>query len=197
MPAAAACPSHSAEKVRTRGGILPNMSNMICVRLSRAARVTTSRRVTSLPLEVAGRSSRLRRCRQWRHWGAGAATRTTWPSGPPSSRRSRSSAGPTGDDDDLDDDGDLDDDDDDLDRTESFEQERTSGSWSDSYDEGSRGSSAQDQVSCHSCHLSCHQAVIQGYRIPYRLMRDPGDRDMSPPPQPTHRAPGILLLSCH
>ena len=67
------------------------------------------------------------------------------------------------------------------DRTESFEHERTSGSWSDSYDEGSRGSSAQDQ----------------GYRIPYRLMRDPGDRErvtpsqMSPPPQPTHRAPGI------
>lgn len=67
------------------------------------------------------------------------------------------------------------------DRTESFEHERTSGSWSDSYDEGSRGSSAQDQ----------------GYRIPYRLMRDPGDRErvtppqMSPPPQPTHRAPGM------
>ena len=186
MPAAATCPAHSAERVR-RGGILLTVSNRICVRLSRAARVTTSRRVTSLLLEVAGRRSRLRRCRQWRHWEAGAATRTTWPSGPPSSRRSRSSAGPTGDDDDLDDDYD-----DDLERTESFEQERTSGSWSDSYDEGSRGSSAQDQVSCHSCHISCHQAVIQGYRIPYRLMRDPGDRDMSPPPQPTHRAPGKL-----
>ena len=67
------------------------------------------------------------------------------------------------------------------DRTESFEHERTSGSWSDSYDEGSRGSScAQDP----------------GYRIPYRRMRDPGDRErltppaLSPPPQPTHRAPG-------
>ena len=68
------------------------------------------------------------------------------------------------------------------DRTEnSFEHELTSGSWSDSYDEGSRGSSVQEP----------------GYRIPYRRMRDPGDRQerltppqMSPPPQPTHRAPG-------
>ena len=42
--------------------------------------------------------------------------------------------------------------------------EKTSGSYTDSYDEGS----------------------LQGYRIPYRLMRD-----VSPPPQPTHRAPGL------
>ena len=40
--------------------------------------------------------------------------------------------------------------------------ERTSGSYTDSYDEGS----------------------VQGYRIPYRLMRDG-----SPPAQPTHPAP--------
>lgn len=41
--------------------------------------------------------------------------------------------------------------------------ERTSGSYTDSYDDGS----------------------VQGYRIPYRLMRDG-----SPPAQPTHPAPG-------
>ena len=43
--------------------------------------------------------------------------------------------------------------------------ERTSGSYTDSYEEGS----------------------MAGYRIPYRLMRE---RE-SPPPQPTHAAPGL------
>ena len=43
--------------------------------------------------------------------------------------------------------------------------ERTSGSYTDSYEEGS----------------------LAGYRIPYRLMRE---RE-SPPPQPTHAAPGL------
>ena len=45
-------------------------------------------------------------------------------------------------------------------------QERTSGSYTDSYDEGS--------------------GSVPGYRIPYRLMREG-----SPPPQPTHQAPGL------
>ena len=47
-------------------------------------------------------------------------------------------------------------------------QERTSGSYTDSYDEGS--------------------GSLPGYRleVPYRLMREG-----SPPPQPTHRAPGL------
>ena len=45
-----------------------------------------------------------------------------------------------------------------------------SGSYTDSYDDASHGGGS-----------------VQGYRIPYRLMRDP----VSPPPQPTHRAPGL------
>ena len=47
-------------------------------------------------------------------------------------------------------------------------QERTSGTsgYTDSYDEGS--------------------VSLPGYRIPYRLMREG-----SPPPQPTHQAPGL------
>ena len=45
-------------------------------------------------------------------------------------------------------------------------QERTSGSYTDSYEEGS--------------------GSVAGYRIPYRLMREG-----SPPPQPTHQAPGL------
>ena len=49
-------------------------------------------------------------------------------------------------------------------------QERTSGSFTDSYEEGSTS--------------------VQGYRIPYRLMRD-CPAPLSPPPQPTHRAPGL------
>ena len=49
-------------------------------------------------------------------------------------------------------------------------QERTSGSFTDSYEEGS--------------------SSLQGYRIPYRLMRD-CPAPLSPPPQPTHRAPGL------
>ena len=47
-------------------------------------------------------------------------------------------------------------------------QERTSGSYTDSYDEGS--------------------GSVPGYRIPYRLMRE---GQGSPPPQPTHQAPGL------
>jgi len=51
-------------------------------------------------------------------------------------------------------------------------QERTSGSFTDSYEEGS-------------------SSVQGGYRIPYRLMRDCPAPPLSPPPQPTHRAPGL------